>query len=53
MGLTCRIGMCGYGSWPDAGGVNDQTAWVLDAFALLSAAEAAMDSVQRHSKGND
>ena len=48
---ACRSGMGGYGSWPDAGGVADQPAWVLDAFAVLSAAEAAMDRAERQRRG--
>lgn len=48
---TCRIGMGGYGSWPDAGGVNEQAAWLLDAFAVLSGAEADLDRVERDRRG--
>ena len=38
----CRGGM-GYALLPDAGGVNDQAAWLLDAFAQLGALEAEAD----------
>jgi hypothetical protein len=38
----CRGGM-GYALLPDAGGVNDQPAWLLDAFAHLGALEAEAD----------
>ena len=38
----CRGGM-GYALLPDAGGVNDQAAWLLDAFAHLGALEAEAD----------
>ncbi|MCA3419667.1 MAG: hypothetical protein INF88_12300 [Roseomonas sp.] len=36
---ACRSGMGGIAHWPDAGGVNDQAAWVVDGFALLAGAE--------------
>ncbi len=42
----CR-GSMGYGLLPDGGGVNDQAAWLLDAFALLSSLDAAADSAAR------
>jgi len=32
---ACRGGMGGIAHWPDAGGVNDQAAWVVDGFAVL------------------
>lgn len=32
--------MGGFACWPDPGGVNDQAAWLLDAFAILNSAEA-------------
>lgn len=35
----CR-GEMGYTAWPDPGGVNDQAAWTLDAFAILTDADA-------------
>jgi hypothetical protein len=38
---ACRAGMGGVASWPEAGGVNDQPAWVVEAFGVLSAALAA------------
>ena len=31
---ACRGGMGGIAHWPDAGGVNDQAAWVVDGFAV-------------------
>lgn len=42
----CRGGM-GYALLPDAGGVNDQAAWLLDAFAQLGAMEAEADRQAR------
>jgi len=36
---NCR-GETGFAHWPDPGGVNDQAAWVVDAFAALSAIDA-------------
>jgi hypothetical protein len=38
---ACR-GEAGTAHWPDAGGVVDQAAWVVDAFATLNAIYAAM-----------
>jgi hypothetical protein len=37
----------GYALLPDAGGVNDQAAWMLDAFAVLSRVEAEADKAER------
>ena len=37
----------GYALLPDAGGVNDQAAWLLDAFAQLGAMEAEADRQAR------
>jgi hypothetical protein len=39
--------MGGIAHWPDAGGVNDQAAWVVDAFAALGGIDAALDEVRR------
>jgi hypothetical protein len=33
--------------WPDPGGVGDQAAWVVDAFAALAAMESALDAERR------
>jgi hypothetical protein len=33
--------------WPDAGGVGNQAAWVVDALTLLAGMDAAMDAQQR------
>jgi hypothetical protein len=42
----CQSGLGGYAHWPDAGGVNDQSAWLLDAFALLASLEAEARATQ-------
>jgi len=34
--------MGGYTSWPDSGGVGQQSAWVIDGFAMLTNAEAEL-----------
>jgi hypothetical protein len=39
--------MGGIAHWPDPGGVGDQAAWVVDAFAVLSGIDAALDAAQR------
>jgi hypothetical protein len=44
---ACRSGMGGIAQWPDTGGVGDQAAWVVDAFAVLGSIEAAIDAEQR------
>ena len=44
---ACRGGMGGYSSWPDDGGVSDQAAWLVDAFAVLTSASAAWDEAER------
>lgn len=35
------------GPMPEAGGVNDQPAWILEAFRTLAAAEAAWDAAKQ------
>ncbi len=44
---ACRGGMGGIAHWPDAGGVNDQAAWVVDGFAVLARIEAALGAKPR------
>lgn len=39
--------MGGYASWPDAGGLNDQSAWLMDAFAVLAAAQSEWEETER------
>ena len=43
----CRGGEFGGGPLPDTGGVNDQSAWLLDAFDILGAADAEMRREER------
>jgi hypothetical protein len=43
--------MGGIAHWPDPGGVNDQAAWVVDAFAALGGIDAALDAAQRRLAG--
>lgn len=43
----CRGGMGGYAAWPDAGGINDQAAWTVQAFGVL----AALDDELRAQQG--
>lgn len=35
--------MGGFANWPDAGGVGDQSAWVVDAFTTLVGIEASLE----------
>ena len=49
---SCRGGMGGIGCWPDAGGVADQAAWVVDAFAMLGGLDTRLDDEQRRLRGN-
>jgi hypothetical protein len=39
--------MGGIAHWPDAGGVNNQAAWVVDGFAVLAGAEVVMEGQRR------
>jgi hypothetical protein len=48
---ACRGGMGGISQWPDTGGVVDQAAWVVDAFAVLGGIEAAIDAERRRLAG--
>ena len=48
---ACRAGMGGIAHWPDPGGVADQAAWVVDAFARLAALDAELDNEDRALKG--
>jgi hypothetical protein len=43
---TCR-GDAGIAHWPDAGGIGDQAAWVIDAFGLLESLNAEMSKAER------
>lgn len=46
----CR-GEMGIAHWPDAGGVNAQAAWIVDAFSALSNLAAHWDAEQRTAEG--
>jgi len=48
---SCRAGMGGIANWPDAGGVADQAAWVVDAFAVLGGIDAELDEDERRRRG--
>lgn len=39
--------MGGIAHWPDPGGLNDQAAWVFEAFGLLAGLEAAFDRTEK------
>jgi len=43
--------MGGIANWPDAGGVADQAAWVVDAFAILGGIDAELDEDERRRRG--
>jgi hypothetical protein len=43
--------MGGTAHWPDAGGVAQQAAWVVDAFAALASADAAIDAARKRNGG--
>lgn len=45
--LRCRADMGGYAQLPDAGGMNDQSAWLMDAFADIGGAWAQQDKQER------
>ena len=47
---VCR-GAMGYALLPDAGGVNDLAAWLLDALAQLSAMETTAEEAARKAAG--
>jgi hypothetical protein len=47
---ACRSGMGGVACWPDAGGVSQQAAWIVDAFAILASADA--DEMERKRRGH-
>jgi len=47
---VCR-GEAGIAHWPDAGGIGDQAAWIVDAFAALSAIDAKWREEERSRQG--
>jgi hypothetical protein len=48
---VCRGGMGGVSHWPDAGGVGDQAAWVVDAFGILARTAGEWDEADRRRRG--
>jgi hypothetical protein len=47
---TCR-GESGVAHWPDPGGVGDQAAWIVDAFATLAGLDAKWREDERRARG--
>jgi hypothetical protein len=47
---TCR-GESGVAHWPDQGGVGDQAAWIVDAFATLAGLDARWREDERKARG--
>lgn len=47
---ACR-GEAGVAHWPDAGGLNDQAAWLVDAFAALTSIDTTWREAEREAKG--
>jgi hypothetical protein len=43
--------MGGIASWPDAGGVAQQAAWIIDGFALLAGIDAALEAEAKTLQG--
>ena len=48
---ACR-GESGIAHWPDAGGLGDQAAWIVDAFQALSNIDAKWRAAERGSQGD-
>ncbi|MCC7282773.1 MAG: hypothetical protein IT556_10345 [Acetobacteraceae bacterium] len=46
---ACR-GEAGIAHWPDAGGLNDQAAWIVEGFSLLSSMAAQWDEAARKAR---
>jgi hypothetical protein len=44
---ACRSPEGGIAHWPDAGGVGDQAAWLVDAFSTLGTIYAAMTEAEQ------
>jgi hypothetical protein len=44
---ACRDPEGGIAHWPDAGGVGDQAAWLVDAFAQLARLYAGMNDLEK------
>ena len=43
----CRSGMGGYAQLPEAGGMNGQPAWLLEAFNYLAGVESELDEAAK------
>jgi hypothetical protein len=48
--VACR-GEAGIAHWPDPGGVGDQAAWIVDAFAALASIDHQMREHDRAIRG--
>jgi hypothetical protein len=48
---ACRDPEGGIAHWPDAGGVGDQAAWVVDAFGMLASLHAIMNEAEQKLRG--
>lgn len=48
---ACRNPEGGIAHWPDAGGVGDQAAWLVDAFATLGTIYVAMVETEARLRG--
>lgn len=47
---ACR-GEAGVAHWPDGGSLNDQAAWIVDAFATLAGIDAGWRETERQARG--
>jgi len=43
----CRAGMGGFAMLPEAGGINDQPAWLMAAFGVLNAENGRLEEIDR------
>jgi hypothetical protein len=43
----CRSGMGGFAALPDAGGINQQPAWLMNAFSVLEAADERLRAAEK------
>lgn len=49
--FAAQAGMGGVATWPDAGGLGDQAAQVVDAFGMLAGLKAAAEDAERARRG--
>lgn len=47
---ACRDPEGGIAHWPDAGGVGDQAAWIVDAFSVLGTINGAMTEAEQRQR---